>query len=174
MDKVIHKKLQQLDGVTYSLLKNECLNLIQQLNWNNGINQIMLQTHDPNIDDFLSGTGRIADAIYTDETKYSYIQPSLKDSRIDRLLSSMNVFRTRLMLVKPKTCYSIHNDPSSRLHLALDTNPQCLFLFPDQKEFIYIPEDRAIHYINTTENHSFANCSNIDRIHLVMSTKVVY
>jgi len=174
MDKVIFKPVHQLEEDFYIQLKNECFQLIEKLNWNNGLNQIMLQTHDPNVDDYMNGAGRIADALYTDETMYKYIQPSLKGTNIEKFLIDNNVFRSRLMLVNPKKCYSVHKDPSARLHLALQTNDQAFFMFPYRNKFHTVRENRTTYYVNTMEYHSFANCGTEDRIHLVMCTKDVY
>ena len=168
MEKMIFEKLNTLDGKFFYFLKLECLELANRLNWNNGANQIMLQTYSPDIDDFITGTGRIQEAKYTDETAYKHIQPSLKDSNIDKLISSMGVFRTRLMVVKPKTCYTIHNDPSARLHLALETNPDCYFVFPEHGLVKKVLPDRSVYFVDTREKHTFMNCGKEDRIHLVM------
>jgi hypothetical protein len=168
MEKVIFEKLNTLDSKLFYYLKLECLQLAERLNWNDGANQIMLQTYSEDADDFTTGIGRIQEAKFTDETAYKYTQPSLKGSYIDKLLSSMDVFRTRIMLVKPKTCYSIHSDPTVRLHLALETNPDCYFVFPEHNQVQKVLPDRTIYFVDTRELHTFMNCGRENRIHIVM------
>lgn len=174
MEKVIHKKLETLDDEFYQRLKTDCLKVIETVGWNDGVNQIMLQTTDPNIDDYLTGTGSLSKAVNKFEPNYRYIQPSLRGTALDELFTDLGVFRSRLMLSKTRTCYSIHKDVTTRLHIALDTNEQAIFLFPDQNQMFHIPEDKSIHYVDTTKNHSFANCGIYDRVHLVMCSRTSY
>lgn len=174
MEKVICKKLNTLEPIFYYKLKKECLDLGEKLKWNDGLNQIMLQTNDPDIDDFMTGAGKLSGNVDTNEKNYKYIIPSLKGSMIEQFISSMNGFRSRLMYMKPKSCYSIHPDPTGRIHLALQTNNQAYFLFPEQSKFFQIPEDRTVYYFDTRNKHSFMNGSDQARIHLVMCTDIEY
>lgn len=169
MEKVITSKLYQLDAVFFKAVKDEANQLIARLNWN-GSTQIMLQTLDPAVEDWSTGTGKLKYLKEQDERKYQHIQPSLRGGAIDKLLSNtpLPVFRTRLMKVESKRCYSLHNDLTCRLHLALTTNESAMFLFPTQEKFYHIPVDRYVHLVDTREIHSFVNCGDEDRVHIVM------
>lgn len=172
MEQMIFKKLKSLDEDFYIEVKRECLALAEKLNWNDGLNQIMLQSNQPDVDDYKTGLGRIANNLDAVEENYIHVLPSLRGTSLEKLIVSLNGFRSRLMYMKPKSCYSIHTDPSPRLHLALQTNDQALFLFPKHRGYFKIPEDRSIYLADTRFSHSFMNGSDEPRIHLVICTKL--
>jgi hypothetical protein len=78
------------------------------------------------------------------------------------------VGRMRIMSMQGPTAYTIHRDVTTRYHLALQTNEQCMFIFPTQKQQIYIPADGNVYEVDTKEYHTFLNGSRSTRIHLVM------
>lgn len=169
MEKVTVSKLYNVDAVFFQELKNEVLDIINRVGWNNGT-QIMLQTLDPVVEDWFTGVGKLKLLTEQDEKKYRHIQPSLKGTNIEKLLSStpLPVYRSRIMKVDPKRCYSIHHDMSCRLHLAIKTNESCLFLFPELSKYNHIPVDRGVYLVDTRETHSFVNCGEDERVHIVM------
>ena len=63
--------------------------------------------------------------------------------------------------------YSVHQDKAPRLHLALDTHPNAYFFWPEHKEFVHIPADGFVYWVDTTKPHTFVNAGP-DRTHLVM------
>jgi hypothetical protein len=76
--------------------------------------------------------------------------------------------RVRVMLLPPKACYSIHQDPTVRYHLVLTTNPQAFLIFPE-RGLIHIPADGNIYWVDTRLAHTAMNGGDDDRFHLVMS-----
>jgi hypothetical protein len=71
-----------------------------------------------------------------------------------------------VMLLKPKACYTLHRDLTKRVHLAVVTDPRCLFL--KGREAFHIPADGVPHLIDTTEEHTAMNCTfDVERIHVV-------
>jgi hypothetical protein len=79
-----------------------------------------------------------------------------------------DIGRFRIMTMNGPMCYTIHADLSKRYHYVIETNPRCLFLFPDFNEMIHIPQDKNLYIIDTRFNHTFVNGSRDRRIHLVM------
>ena len=79
--------------------------------------------------------------------------------------------RSRIMIMRMLTTYSVHYDKTPRYHLALITNPDAYFIFPTLNEIIHIPADGFVYEVDTTIPHSFVNCGR-DRTHLVMSKGV--
>lgn len=76
--------------------------------------------------------------------------------------------RMRIMSMNGPTAYTVHRDQRKRYHLALQTNPSCFFVFPDDDEIIHVPADNKVYEIDTMYNHTFVNGSKEERIHLVM------
>jgi aspartyl/asparaginyl beta-hydroxylase (cupin superfamily) len=76
-----------------------------------------------------------------------------------------NLVRTRIMKMKPKTCYLWHADKTKRLHIPIITHPHCFLLIDNER--IHIPATGEAYVIDTTKNHTALNCSKIDRIHIV-------
>lgn len=147
-------------------------------------NQLAVQNSIPDNTDWLAGTGRSFNKTREWEHQFRYLQPCLKNTVIEDYLNWLEVpvYRTRIMLSRPKTCYSIHNDYSPRLHLPLVTNKQCNFVFADSQfakmncviqpaQFIHIPADGRTYWLDTRKNHTFMNGSAENRLHLVMIVK---
>ncbi len=73
--------------------------------------------------------------------------------------------RVRILMMPPKTTYSLHHDPDLwRVHIPLITNPDC-FMFVEGKMW-HLPAGSA--YLTRVEYHHLAiNASNENRIHIV-------
>ena len=93
------------------------------------------------------------------------VQIIYKNTIIEELVTKYNLFRTRLMWVEPKSCYTIHKDHSTRIHVPIITNPGALFVF--RKGFMFNLEAGKIYWTDTTLEHTFANFSEHPRLHLV-------
>ena len=75
------------------------------------------------------------------------------------------MFRTRVLILKPKVCYSIHRDPFKRIHIPIITNEKCWLIV--DKEIMHLPADGNYYKIDTTKQHTALNGSTEDRIHIV-------
>lgn len=99
------------------------------------------------------------------EVMYCNLNPFFKDTVFEKLIIDLKFFRTRLMWVYPYACYSMHKDLTVRIHIPLITNPDCYFIF--KKE---IPKHLSVgnvYLVDTREEHTFINCSDKPRLHLV-------
>ena len=67
--------------------------------------------------------------------------------------------------MKPKTCYTYHQDWSKRLHIPLITNENCFFIIDDKVS--RHPADGRSYIVDTTKMHTFVNASLENRIHIV-------
>lgn len=132
--------------------------------------QIAIQTDDPNCDNWYAGTGQSQAKTNAWEHSFCHIQPSLRGTVIEEYLKWLDVpvYRTRIMMSKPKGCYSIHRDYSPRLHLPLVTNKQCNFLITEPLTMFHLPADGTTTWVDTTKQHTFMNGSTEQRLHLVM------
>jgi len=99
------------------------------------------------------------------EFQYSIINPFFKDTIFETLIKKYNLNRTRLMWVNPKSCYSLHVDKTPRIHIPLITNPECYFLF-NPGGIVHLPIN-SVWWVDTTTQHTFLNCSDQPRLHLV-------
>jgi hypothetical protein len=135
--------------------------------------QLAIQTDDDTVTDWHRGIGKSTAKTPEWEHQFSKLQPILKDSVVAEYLDwlAVPVYRTRIMVSRPKSCYSIHRDYSPRLHLPLITNKQCYFVFKDPPEFIHMPADGQTYWVDTRADHTFMNGSVENRLHLVMIVK---
>ena len=113
--------------------------------------------------DHLNGTGRIHDLQYKEKDFIEPLFPELKYT--NEVMTELKMFRTRVMRMKPKTCYSYHVDPTKRIHIPLITNDKC-FMIIDDVVYRY-PADGNYYIADTTKIHTFVNASFETRIHLV-------
>ena len=81
------------------------------------------------------------------------------------VLSDLKMYRSRLMNMPPKYCYSYHKDPTPRMHIPLITNENCFFVVDD--EVIRLPADGNHYLIDTRKIHTFVNASWHHRLHIV-------
>ena len=129
-------------------------------------NQIMLQGVNSKADHSY-GTGRLDDIDNSvkewEQDFKEFLFPELE--YVTFTLKKLNMTRTRVMKMAPKTCYSYHQDPSKRIHIPLITNEKCFFVVAD--EVIRLPADGNYYVIDTTKLHTFVNASFEDRIHIV-------
>ena len=69
------------------------------------------------------------------------------------------------MWLSPMTCYSIHKDSTPRIHIPMITNPECYFVF--KAGIIQHMPAGAVYWTNTVNLHTFMNCSDKPRLHLI-------
>ena len=75
------------------------------------------------------------------------------------------MFRTRVMILKPRTCYTYHKDTTKRIHIPLVTNDKCFFIINSQVK--HYPADGNYYVVDTTQMHTALNASKEDRIHII-------
>jgi hypothetical protein len=100
-----------------------------------------------------------------DELEYTEINPFFKNTIFETVINRYNIKRTRLMWVGPYACYSMHKDTTPRVHIPLITNPECYFVFR-HGSIVHLPAGNVF-WVDTTKHHTFMNCSNKNRLHLV-------
>ena len=123
-------------------------------------NQISLQSLNGN--DWHEGNGAVGNK---KETDYEVLNTP-EHWELTKFIKENNLYRTRIMQILPKTCYSYHADKSPRIHLAVITNPHC-FLAVD-KELFHIPANGNPYLVDTRKPHTALNCTfDCHRIHIV-------
>jgi hypothetical protein len=102
------------------------------------------------------------------ETDFTEFNSQFKSTYLYEIYKSIpNIGRFRIMNMPGPSAYSIHKDQTRRYHLAVETNSDCLFLFPTIKEMYNIPADGNVYLLDTRITHTFLNGSKGMRTHLV-------
>lgn len=114
-------------------------------------------------DIFLSAVGKLQKRKL--ENEYNLLNPLFKDTIFEEIINKYKLVRSRLMWIERKTCYSLHSDPSKRLHVPIITNENCYFLFP--KNDMYHLKLGSVYVVDTTKLHSFCNFSDHPRLHFM-------
>jgi len=125
--------------------------------------QICLQGTKDNLDPFLGVGAKIYNNTGHKENEFDTFIFDLP--YINSIISDLKMYRTRIMRMKPKTCYTIHKDTTKRIHIPIFTNEHC-FLIVNNKIKHY-PADGNYYLIDTTQYHTAVNASRYERTHLV-------
>ena len=132
--------------------------------------QIMLQgcgvTDDPYF-----GSREFIEIESAGKTEEDFIIPLFKEMKYtNKILKELKMFRSRLMLLLPKTCLSWHKDPSMRIHIPLSGDSDSVHIIEDirkNKQVHQIAKGEA-HLMNTEVMHSGVNLSRkVERLHIV-------
>jgi hypothetical protein len=133
-------------------------------------NQIICQTIVAGSTDWHTGIGRIDELEDIDEELYANINPALEGTILADIIKKYQGFRTRIMLMSPRSCYSIHSDPTPRLHIPFQTNKSAWMAWPHNSTTIHLPLG-YVYWTDTRKPHTFFNAGIADRIHIIMGVK---
>jgi hypothetical protein len=102
---------------------------------------------------------------------WSFLRSDLRNTWWETFFQSLpwRVVRARIMIMKPRSCYTIHRDTSPRLHVAMKTNKDARFIFTDPADIIHLPADGHVWWIDTRHEHTAINAGWEPRWHLIMS-----
>lgn len=104
------------------------------------------------------------------DLQFNQLNSFSQNSVFENIISKFNLKRTRLMIVEPWSCYSMHRDISPRIHIPLITNPECYFVFKEGGIVQHLPVGQ-VYWVDTTQYHTFINCSAEQRVHLMGSVE---
>lgn len=155
--------------INFENLKEEVFHVINTVQFRT--NQIMCQTLENGSEDFLTGVGRIDELEHQDEHLYKFTQPILHGTILEKLMIEYGAYRTRILKLPPRSCYSIHKDPTPRIHIPIVTSGQSWMIWPYHATCLHLKVGN-VYWTDTTEPHTFINGdSDIERIHIVMAVK---
>jgi hypothetical protein len=152
----------------FDQLKTEVLELIDKVGFEK--NQIICQGLASDPLDWHTGIGRIEELEDRREREYSVLNPALNGTYLASIIEKYQGFRTRIMCMPSRQCYSIHYDPTSRIHIPIVTNSQAWMIWPFHNECHRMPAGN-IYQANTTKPHTFINGHTENRIHIVIGTQ---
>jgi hypothetical protein len=102
------------------------------------------------------------------ETDFCIFNERYKGTYLYEIYKSIpHIGRFRIMTMTGPSCYTIHKDLTKRYHYVVETNENCLFLFPRNKVQVHIPQDGNLYLLDTRFPHTFVNGSFHKRTHLV-------
>lgn len=108
-----------------------------------------------------------------DPTEFKVMNEEFRGTAIESLLEALPFpfGRVRLMLMRPKTCLSIHADRGMRYHYAVTTSPDCYLIEVNgaQGTFHHIPADGYLYEMDASRYHTAMNTGHCHRVHIVMS-----
>jgi hypothetical protein len=103
------------------------------------------------------------------ETDFTVFNERYKNTYLYEIYRNLpSIGRFRIMTMHGPCCYTIHKDLSKRYHYVVETNVNCIFLFPTIKQQVHIPCDGNLYLLETRLPHTFVNGSRETRIHLVL------
>lgn len=159
--------IEVIDTIDHALVIESYLEIEKGISWREYPNgrQTGLQYHsglDPWTDAVGAGRGRTTPGLTWTDTE---INPYFKGTYFEEIIIKYKLLRTRLLWLKPYSCYSMHTDTSTRVHVPIITNDHCYFVFRENGLF-NMPVGHVYH-VNTLEEHSAMNCSKEWRLHLI-------
>lgn len=167
----IVKKLEEYK-FDFDKIKEETISLVEKYN----LPQIGLTHSTKDLTEeekILESTGSIMDRETKvrkfNETDFTVFNEKFRNTSLYEIYRSIpNIGRFRIMTMAGPKCYTIHNDITQRYHYVIETNKDCLFLFPSIRQQFHIPADGNLYKVDTRYRHTFVNGSWGRRIHLVL------
>lgn len=104
-------------------------------------------------------------------TEYPEILPEFQNTIWEDTLNLIpgKKSRARIHTVAPFSVLEAHRDFEKRYHIAITTDPACLFVDMENNLTFHIPVDGFVYEVDTTQLHTFVNASNnCYRTHLVV------
>ncbi len=140
-------------------------------------NQVCLTHRPESLDPYYEGAGSLYDfereQFNFQEEDFCLFHESWRESYLYDVYVQLKevvpyqVGRIRLMNLRPVSCLSLHADPTVRLHIPVETNPNSLFIFRDQIP-IHMPADGSVYLVDTRFQHTVINGDKkLSRIHFV-------
>lgn len=156
-----------LDDIDLDRFKKSVHSIIGKREWDQ--NQISLQ-HRIGITQPNESVGSISYAgDVKSDIEFSEFYDDFKNEYAVQVLKGLDfdVYRTRIMKISPKRCYTMHRDKTIRYHIPIDiAEGKSRFIF-DHGEVINMEEGKC-YVVNTKLEHTAMNCHpSLDRIHIV-------
>lgn len=139
----------------YSILNSNEISMYS--NWE----QISLQSDQTNDNDVNVSVGKVGN-LRSPET--DYVHPMFDCKVINHYMKKYGLYRTRVMQLGPKKCYSLHRDLTPRVHIPLVSDENSLMLIDNKAQHLEVGK---IYWTDTRKMHTAINTGPNDRIHIV-------
>jgi len=97
---------------------------------------------------------------------YNILNDFFKNTIVEEIVKEYTLYRTRILQLNYKECYSVHQDGEKRIHIPIKTNPKSFMVFPEDNEVFHLQEGN-IYLVDTTHYHTYLNGAKEARIHFV-------
>jgi hypothetical protein len=101
-----------------------------------------------------------------------FVVPIFNIPYINSIMENLKMFRTRIMKLVPRECYTYHYDYTKRIHIPIVTDKNCFIV--ENNQLKHLPADGNYYVFDTTKMHTAFNGSGgingsqkVDRIHIV-------
>jgi len=129
--------------------------------------QLSLQhSAEPKLNKVIDGIGDTRNYKNYNIKKYNITNSYFKNTIVEKIIKDYNLYRTRLLQLDYKECYSVHKDTEKRIHIPIKTNSKSFMIFPEDNEIHYLQEGN-VYLVDTTHYHTFLNGGKEARIHFV-------
>lgn len=134
-------------------------------NWPIHKNRIAINNHD-GVDEYVKNNGQRM--IYTE---FKYTNTAFKNTVWEETLNLIpgKLGRARIMLMPYEKMLPTHRDIEARWHVALFTDPACVFYDNETCTGHHIPSDGYLYRLDARRLHTvFNGTTNVQRVHLVV------
>lgn len=144
-------------------------------------NQVCLTHRENSLDPYYEATGALYDfdqkVFYFKEGDMRIFHEAWRSSYLYDVYIQLReiipypIFRLRFMKLMPISCLSLHHDPTMRLHIPIETNENCLFIFKNQIP-VHLPADGSAYIVDTRQIHTVLNGDRkASRLHFVAAVQ---
>lgn len=145
---------RMLEELYHILFSNE-------ISWYSDWEQISLQSDLPDDKDINVSVGKVT-KLRSPETAYTHAM--FDCNVINHYMKKYGLYRTRVMQLGPKRCYSLHRDPTPRVHIPLISDENSLMLIDNKAQHLEVGK---IYWTDTRKMHTAINTGPSSRIHIV-------
>lgn len=127
--------------------------------------QISLQSYTQNDDWKTAYNCSIGKIKQLDRSEEDFVYPIFDVPVINGYIEKYNLYRTRIMVMTPKTTLTWHQDYTPRIHIPVKTNNSSFVIV---ENISYHLEAGKSYWVNTTLHHTAINCNVVEnRLHIV-------
>ena len=115
----------------------------------------------------IDGTG--GTKFHKDYSAYNFkiLHPFFQNTIVEKIIEDFSLYRTRILRLKSKEVYTIHEDTEKRIHIPIQTNHKSYLLFTKQVSLFHLDVGN-IYKVDTTKEHTYLNGEFVnDRLHVV-------
>ena len=156
----------------FLLFKELCLRFIEENKeffFKNHLDskQLSLQhSTEPKINKVIDGIGSTDNYKNYSILNYNVLNNFFNNTIVEKIIKDHNLYRSRLLQLNYKECYSVHKDLEKRIHIPIKTNPKSFMVFPEDNEVFHL-EEGNVYLVDTTHYHTYLNGAREARIHFV-------
>tara|TARA_B100000029_G_scaffold336548_1_gene328664 strand:- start:7320 stop:7856 length:537 start_codon:yes stop_codon:yes gene_type:complete len=171
MNDVVEIREVDIDRIRYEIESEKMIDRMEEVNMPmltgfGGGPVLNLQDHGLNIDPahMVFNSSMMTSLGFTDESSVHF---TMNCEYINQLITSLKMFRTRLVILPPLKCLEWHRDNFPRIHIPVWTHKGSFIVV---KNSTYFLNTGQAYFVNTTNMHTAMNCHRSqNRLHIIGS-----